>query len=168
MTASPDHRIAGRRSLARRSGRWLGALVLVLSFVVCVALVSVFSFEQATLRPLVELLVERATGRALSIEGELDARAGRIVSIRAGGISLANADWGSGNTMLSIDEAEVSVDLLRLLDGMLTLENLMVKGAPTGRWVAGMSSRRQTTRARAVARWRCQSCAASYPTSTSR
>jgi hypothetical protein len=126
---SPDHDIAPGRSLARRIGRWLGGLLLALALIVCAALVAAFSFEQATLRPLAEFLVERATGRALSIEGELDARAGRIVSIRAERISLANADWGSRNKMLSIEQMEISMDLMRLLRGVLTLDKLEVNGA---------------------------------------
>jgi len=129
MAADFNRQAAPRRSLARRIGWWLGGLLFALTLVVCAALVTVFSFEQASLRPLIELLVEKATGRALSIDGELDARAGRIVSIRAGGISLANAAWGSSDKMLSIGEAEISVDLLRLLGGMLTIDDLVIRRA---------------------------------------
>ncbi|MCP4472275.1 MAG: AsmA family protein [Gammaproteobacteria bacterium] len=125
MTAS----VATRRSLASRIGKWLSRLVLALLLVVGTTLVAVFSFEQYSLRPLAELVVERATGRAFSIDGDLDARAGRIVSLRAGGIRLGNADWGSGDDLLSIDDAEISIDLLNLLDGVVAIEEVAVNGA---------------------------------------
>jgi uncharacterized protein involved in outer membrane biogenesis len=116
-------------SRARRIGIRLSGFILVLLFIVFAALVAVFSFEQYSLRPLAELLVEKTTGRALSIEGELDARPGRIISLRAGGIRLANADWGSADTMLSIGETEISVDLFALLGGTVAIDNLVVNNA---------------------------------------
>jgi len=125
MTASA----ATRRARTRPIGRWLSRLILALLLIVCITLVAVFSFEQYSLRPLAELVVERATGRAFSLDGELDARAGRIVSIRAGGIRLGNADWGSSDDLLSIDEAEVSIDLLDLLGGVVAIDEVVVTGA---------------------------------------
>jgi len=125
MTAS----VATRRSRASRIGSWLSRLILALLLIVCTTLVAVFSFEQYSLRPLAELVVERATGRAFSIAGELDARAGRIVSLRAGGIRLGNADWGSGDDLLSIDEAEISIDLFNLLGGVVAIDEVVVTGA---------------------------------------
>ncbi|MDC1287401.1 AsmA family protein [Gammaproteobacteria bacterium] len=126
MNDSHDPGTAPRRSQARRIGRWVSALILTLVLLVGAALIAVFSFEQSTLRPLAEHLVEQITGRALSIEGELDARAGRIVSVRAGGISLANANWGSSEKMLRIGEAEISIDLWQLFDGALAIDNVAI------------------------------------------
>jgi len=121
--------VATRRSRASRIGSWLSRLILALLLIVCTVLVAVFSFEQYSLRPLAELLVERATGRAFSIDGDLDARAGRIVSLRAGGIRLGNADWGSDDDLLSIDEAEISINLFNLLDGVVAIDEVVVTGA---------------------------------------
>ena len=128
MTANRDQWAASSRSLPRRIGSWLFRLFLVLVLIVGATLVAAFSFEQSTLRPLVEFLVETATGRAFSIEGDLDARAGRIISLRAGRISLANADWGSSENLLSIDEAEISIDLLHVLEGVLAIDEVVVSG----------------------------------------
>jgi uncharacterized protein involved in outer membrane biogenesis len=108
--------------------RWLFRLILALLLIVCSALVAVFSFEQYSLQPLAVHLVEKATGRTFSIDGELDARVGRIVSLRAGGIRLGNADWGSRDDLLSIDEAEVSINLLDLLDGLVAVDEVVVSG----------------------------------------
>ncbi|MCP4875212.1 MAG: AsmA family protein [Gammaproteobacteria bacterium] len=116
---------ASRRSRTSLIGRWLSRLVLGLLLIVGSTLVAVFSFEQYSLQPLTEFLVERATGRTLSIDGGLDVRAGRIISVRADGIRLANAEWGSGDDMLSIDETEISIDLRDLLGGTVAADNLV-------------------------------------------
>jgi len=126
MTASRDQGTAQRRSRASRIGFWLSRLIFGLLLIVCTTLVAIFAFEQYSLQPLAELLVERATGRALSIDGGLDARAGRIVSVHAGGIRLANADWGSADDLLSIGEVEVSIDLLDLLGGLVAIDHVVV------------------------------------------
>ncbi len=117
---------APRRSFAGRIVRWVFALILTLVLIAGATLVAAFWFEQSTLRPLLEVVVTQVTGRALSIEGYLDARAGRIVTVRAGRIRLANADWGSNDDMLLVEGVEVSVDLLPLLDGILAIDNVVI------------------------------------------
>jgi uncharacterized protein involved in outer membrane biogenesis len=129
MSTIQDHEIAPRRSLARRGGRWLSGVILALILLVCAALVAILFFEQLTLRPLAEYVVKQATGRTLLIEGELDLRAGRIISVHAAGIRLANATWGSSEDMLSVDEAQLSLDLLRLFDTVPSIDKLVVSGA---------------------------------------
>ena len=115
-----------RRSLAARCVRWVFALILALVLVVGALLIALFSFEQSTLRPLAERVVTQITGRAFSIDGNLDARAGRIVTVYADRIRLANADWGSSDDMLVLEGMEISIDLAPLLGGVLDVENLLV------------------------------------------
>jgi uncharacterized protein involved in outer membrane biogenesis len=115
-------------SLGRRVAKWLLGTLLFLVLVVGAVLVAFFAFEQDTWGPLVESLVKRATGRTLAIEGELDARAGRVVSVRADKIRLANADWGSGPDFVVLEGVEIAVDLRRLLDGLLVIETVKLAG----------------------------------------
>jgi uncharacterized protein involved in outer membrane biogenesis len=126
MSEPLSPRQAPRRSLARGIASVVLRSILVLVVFASLLLVALFSFEQATLRPLAEFAVERLTGRTLRIEGELEAVAGRVVGLRAAGVSLANADWGSEEAMLSIGEAEITIDLAELLGGRYLIENLVV------------------------------------------
>ena len=126
ITDSTSLTTVTRRSLAARSVRWVFALILALVLVFVIILVALFSFEQSTLRPLAERAVTQITGRAFSIEGGLDARVGRIVTVRADRIRLANADWGSSDDMLFLEGTEISIDLLPLLSGVLAIDNLIV------------------------------------------
>ena len=72
--------------------RWLLALILTLALPAGTTLIALFSIEPSTLRPLAEWAVTQITGRAFSINGNLDACAGRIVTVLADRIRLANAD----------------------------------------------------------------------------
>ena len=118
-----------KRSRGGCIGRWLGAIMLALALLLALALTAVFAFEQATLRPLAEHLVESATGRVFSIEGELDASPGRIVTLEAGDIRLANADWGQPQPMLRLERIRVSIDLLRVIGGTPAADSLEIDGA---------------------------------------
>jgi len=102
-------------------------LILVLAFLSGATLVTLFSFEQYSLRPLAEMAVTRITGRTFRIEGNLDARAGRIVTVRADGFRLANAEWGSREDMLIVEGFELAVDLLPLLGGVLSIDDVVIK-----------------------------------------
>ena len=153
MTTTRNHRTTHRHSRAQRIGRRVFGSILTLLIVVGITLLALFSFEQFTLRPLTEHLVEKATGRTFSIESTLDARLERRIIVVAGGIRLANADWGSDSDMLSIDRAEVAVDLLRLLKGAAAVDSVVIDGAQllleqdsTGRsnWALGPAQSSQT------------------------
>ena len=126
ITDNHNKTIQTRGSLAGRIVRWIFVFFLGVVLLACTVLVALFSFEQSTLRPLAERAVTQITGRAFSIEGNLDAHAGRIVTVRADRIRLANADWGSSDDMLTIEGVEISLDLLPLLDGILAIDNVMV------------------------------------------
>ena len=117
-----------RRGPVGRALSWLSRLLLALLLVVTSTLMAVFWFEDATLRPLSEYLVETLTGREFSIDGDLQLSAGRVVTLRSTRISLANADWGSRDNLLSIDEVEASVDLLRIIGGTPALDTLEASG----------------------------------------
>ena len=129
MAASRRPRTAPTHSPVHRIVSWLSWLMLALVIAISAASVAAFSFEHYTLRPLTEFLVQRATGRALSIEGGLEARAGSVISIRAGRIRLANADWGSRGDMLNIDEMEIFFDPMRWLRGGAAIDDLAIRGA---------------------------------------
>ena len=100
-----------------------------LLLIVSAALVVAFSFEEHSVQPLARYFVEKATGRTLTIDGGLELRAGRVVVVELRGARLANAEWGSSEDMLSVDRAELSVDLRQLLRGKAVAQLLHVDGA---------------------------------------
>ncbi len=72
--------------------------------------------------------VERATGRTLSIGGEMDLSIGLTPAITARDVSFANAAWGSRADMLQLEEFAVEVELWPLLSGDVRIERLVLTG----------------------------------------
>ena len=63
--------------------------------------------------------VEQATGRKLTMEGDLDLKLSATPALVVEGVSFANADWGVNEVMLSLKRLELEIGLWRLLNGEL-------------------------------------------------
>ena len=120
---------ARRPSLGRRIAWVLFIVLLVLALLVSGVLVAAFQFERETWIPIVEKIAERVTGRRLLLEGEVDARIGRVITLQAERVRLANADWGSTEDLLIVNGAFVSIDLRRLWDGVVLIDQVRVTSA---------------------------------------
>ena len=73
-------------------------------------------------------LVSKSLGREMVINGHFKPKIGLTTSVAAGQVTLANADWGSQETMLSIDHLELEVNLLSLFFRPIRIERLEVDG----------------------------------------
>lgn len=72
--------------------------------------------------------VSTSLGREMVINGLFEPEVGFTTRVTAGDITLANADWGSQATMLSIDHLELELNLLSLLFRPIRIERLEVDG----------------------------------------
>ncbi len=91
---------------------------------------------------------ESATGRTLSIDGDLDVAIGTKIGLSAHDIRFANAAWGSRDAMVTLDRLFVEIRLLPLFTGVLDF--IVEVDAPdilletsedgTGNWVFEVSS----------------------------
>ncbi|MBL8660873.1 MAG: AsmA family protein [Rhodospirillales bacterium] len=87
------------------------------------------AITQGTLRSFVEKLARNYTGREVSI-GRLDVDLGLdVVEVRAGDVSLANANWGRSDKMLSLKALKVRVEVAPLLTGSIVVPLIDVDGA---------------------------------------
>ena len=73
-------------------------------------------------------LISKSLGREMVINGLFEPEIGLTTSLTAGNITLANTDWGSQATMLSIDHLELELNLLSLLFRPIRIERLDVDG----------------------------------------
>jgi uncharacterized protein involved in outer membrane biogenesis len=73
--------------------------------------------------------LERATGRAIRIDGDIALEPGRVARLRLTDAHLANAPWGSRPDMAHLRGLEAEVALLPLLSGRLQIERLTLTGA---------------------------------------
>jgi len=101
---------------------------LVLGLLVALALFIVLGLNM--LRGPIERAVTEATGRELRLEGDLRPVWNWVYPrFRAEGVSFANPEWASEDTMFTAAAVEASISLLPLLRGRVVLPDLQLEGA---------------------------------------
>ena len=102
------------------------AVVLIAAVVAATALVTQYDYNQ--LKPTIAKLVKDATGRDLSINGDLDLAVSLSPTLKVAGITLTNAPWGEKGDMVRLDSLAAKVDLLALLVGRIDIDYLVLDG----------------------------------------
>lgn len=103
----------------------VGIVAVIAIFVIFLAV-----FDWNLLRGYVGEKVTEKTGRAFSINGDLDVDFFTFPPrIHAEKVRLANAVWGTGSTMLDIHRLDFSINLLDLLKGHVVLPEVSLSGA---------------------------------------
>jgi hypothetical protein len=107
--------------------KWIltGLVALVVAVVVAgVAILSTMDFEE--LRGVIEAEAEKATGRKLTVAGEIDLSLSLTPAISVEDIRFANAKWGSRPEMVTIRRLEIEVAILPLFSGDIQVKRLVV------------------------------------------
>jgi uncharacterized protein involved in outer membrane biogenesis len=121
----------------------VGGLIVVL---VVAAVVVVKSIDINKYKPLIAEQAKAATGRELTIRGNLDLQIGFSPAVVVKDVSFANAPWGSRPEMVKLGQFEVEVALLPLIFRQIQVKRLILvqpdilletdaKG--TGNWAFG-------------------------------
>lgn len=110
-------------------GKILGgvAVLLVAAVVAVYAILASMDFNQY--KPQIAQAVRDATGRELTIDGDLALRIGLSPSVAVNGVTLENAAWADEPSMVAIDSFEARVNLLPLISGTVEVERLVLNGA---------------------------------------
>jgi len=107
--------------------KWIltGLLAVAAAVVVAgVAILSTMDFEE--LRGVIEAEAEKATGRKLTIAGDIDLEISLTPAITIQDVHFANADWGSRPEMISFQRFELEVALVPLFSGDIQIKRLVV------------------------------------------
>ena len=99
------------------------ALVVALGIAVAVLLQSL---DINHYRDVVAAQVEQATGRRLSLEGEVHLSLGLTLSIVVERAAFANASWGSRPDMVRVEKLEVDIALIPALFGEIHIDRLVL------------------------------------------
>jgi AsmA family protein len=129
----------------RRPGRRGQRGLAVLVFVLAAVLVLIAIWDWNWFKGPVERAVQAKTGREFHINGNLDLDLGRTLTVRADGLTFANAAWSKQPKMASADRAEIDIRFWPLLRGQvripeirMTRPDLLLETAPTkdqpGNW----------------------------------
>lgn len=104
-----------------------GIVILVVAGVVT-GIVIIKSLDFNEYRGLIAEQVKSATGRDLTISGELNLSLSLSPSVVVEGVTFANAPWGTRNEMVKLKRLAVEVDLLPLLSGEVRVKRLVLVG----------------------------------------
>ena len=96
-----------------------------------------------------------ATGRAITISGDLRPRLWPVLGLRSGPVEVANADWGKAPWLLRAEAMDIGLDVSELLGGrirvtgfILSAPDLVLERAQDGRvnWALGPAPMATTQR----------------------
>jgi len=102
----------------------VSAAVIVILVMTVYVFLSFFDFNK--LKPVISRAVKDATGRALTIAGDIDVRFGFTSTLSAEDISFQNAPWGSRPQLGTLKHLEVKVKLLPLILGKFKFTHLVI------------------------------------------
>jgi uncharacterized protein involved in outer membrane biogenesis len=98
--------------------------LLVISGITVYVILSSYDFND--LKPEIAQAVKDATGRELTLKGDIDLKISLTPALVVEDVAFQNAPWGSRPDLATIKRVEVEVSLLPLLSGDLELNRLVV------------------------------------------
>ncbi len=103
-------------------------LLTALGFLIVAMVVAVLTFDPNDYRERIELAVSEATGRDLSIDGELKLSLLPWLAVDVANVTLGNRPGFGDDPMFSIDRASLSLKLMPLFRGALEVGNIELTG----------------------------------------
>ena len=110
-------------------GRLIKYFAGLVAILVVAAIVVLAAVDFNDYKPELTAQVNQATGRNLTIEGDIKLALSLTPSLAVGAVSFSNAEWGSRPAMAKIDHFEVQVALIPLLSGTIDVQSIILKGA---------------------------------------
>jgi hypothetical protein len=101
--------------MKRRALIWTGAILSLLGLIAVGLVLFVSTLDQNKAKRYVSSAVSKATGRELSIDGEILLDVGWISRISASGIRFQNAAWSKHPNMAEVGSFDVQIDVWELL-----------------------------------------------------
>jgi len=111
--------------------RWkwfVTAGVLIIVVLITAAYVYLKTYDYNKLKPLVGRVVQDATGRKLSLGGDVNFKFGFAPELVVTDVALANVSWGSQPQMVEIEKLQAKVRLLPLLFKELDIKYIRLVG----------------------------------------
>ena len=112
----------------KRALRYLSVAVVLSAALAASAVAVLKSLDFSRYKGLVSEQVKAATGRDLTISGDIDLDVSLTPALTVEGVSFANAPWGSGPRMVTIGRLEAEVELWPLLFGDVRVRRLVLIG----------------------------------------
>lgn len=109
--------------------KYIGGAIVALVLLIVVAIVAIhLFFDPNTLKPQISAAVKDATGRELTISGDIGLSVFPWLGIELGSTSLSNAPGFGGEPFAKIDNAEIKIKLLPLLNHEVQMKTVALNG----------------------------------------
>ncbi len=109
--------------------KWIAfAAVALIVALAATAYLVLSTYDYAKLKPRIERVAAEATGRKLTLGGEVGLKFGLSPALVVTNVTLANASWASEPQMITVRRIEAKVRLLPLLLGNVELKYLTLAG----------------------------------------
>ena len=109
--------------------RWkwiLGAAVVLIVVLIITIYVILSSYDFNDLKPMIAQSVKDATGRELTLGGDIKLDIGLTPALVVEDVSFQNIPWGSRSELAKIGRLEVQVAVLPLIDGIIAVKRLIL------------------------------------------
>lgn len=104
--------------------KWITRLIGFVVVVVLVAGVSLFFLPADRIARLAADQIRNATGRDVTIRGDVSITIWPVLGVSVGGLEVGNADWARQGPMLTAENAAIGVDAMALLRGDIRITNI--------------------------------------------
>jgi len=104
------------------------ALGVVLIAVAVASVAALKSMDFNAFKVDVEKRIEDATGRKVTIAGDLKLSISLSPSLNVSGVTLSNATWGDKRPMMVMKNLQAKINVLSLLSGRIDVESLVLDG----------------------------------------
>ncbi len=109
------------------TGNILLTMVVILVLMLGAGYIGLSLYDWNKLKPRIANALEDATGREVTIRGDITLELDLSPAIAVNDISVQNAEWGSRPKMMTIPHAELEIGLLSLLDERTEIERILIK-----------------------------------------
>jgi len=107
--------------------KWIVGAVALLIFVITAAVFIILSrYDFNDLKPQITRIAKEATGRELTLDGDIDLKISFTPKLLVENVSFQNASWGSRPEMVKVRRVEVQVALLPLLSQNIEIKHLVL------------------------------------------
>ncbi|MGF1457133.1 MAG: AsmA family protein [Alphaproteobacteria bacterium] len=112
-------------------GRLLLALVFIVLLLVAAAIIIPMFIPVEVYRTQIKNVFKDATGRDLTLDGDLSLSLLPPLSVRVTDVKVANAAWGKADYLASIDEVSVGLEVMPLLTSQKVKVSRFILGNPS-------------------------------------
>jgi len=107
--------------------RWIVRVFVGLVVLVLVAVVTLLLLPSERIAAVVTDRFEKATGRQMTIAGDITPSFWPALGVKIGQVSIANADWTDGQPMVSAEDISVGVDMAALMGGEIKVTEVVIQ-----------------------------------------